>query len=452
MTDRIKVSQLPLINAASLSTNDVFIINDSDRGDGQTITSGIKYSDVITSFSSQDFNFTGDITFTGDVLFDGNIIPSPGKELNITLDNLTINDSLTISNGATISGISLSELDDTLIVSQTGNQLLIWDQGEQRWRNFTLQQIIDGLSEISFDNITDITMSGDLTVGGNVSISGDITGVALNDLDDVRVPLPINDRRFLRWDNNTQQWIASEILISDIGGGIANPPSDGAVYGRGFDTDAGAYEWVEAAPINSPVFTGTPTCPTPDGADSALAIVNKQYVTDVLTGSIGGISLDSLDDVEVANPSDGEALIWDDSAGVWVAGAATATVNVATSAARPNNPIDGALWYNTDNGIMYLWEDNNANWIDVRPGPDSIIQAKGYNVPGPINVEDLISVGNPESTDTFIVDTVDVNGQRITGSMTYQNLVTPLLARIEQLETQQRITHDRLVELERRLG
>ena len=35
--------------------------------------------------------------------------------------------------------------------------------------------------------------------------------------------------------NNTQQWIASEILISDISGGIANPPNDGAVYGRGFD-------------------------------------------------------------------------------------------------------------------------------------------------------------------------------------------------------------------------
>ena len=151
MTDRIKVSQLPLINAASLSTNDVFIINDSDRGDGQTITSGIKYSDVITSFSSQDFNFTGDITFTGDVLFDGNIIPSPGKELNITLDNLTINDSLTINDGANISGISISDLDDTLIVSQVGNQILIWDQGEQAWRNFTLQQIIDNLDEISFD-------------------------------------------------------------------------------------------------------------------------------------------------------------------------------------------------------------------------------------------------------------------------------------------------------------
>ena len=452
MTDRIKVSQLPLINAASLSTNDVFIINDSDRGDGQTITSGIKYSDVITSFSSQDFNFTGDITFTGDVLFDGNIIPSPGKELNITLDNLTINDSLTISNGATVSGISLSELDDTLIVSQTGNQLLIWDQGEQRWRNFTLQQIIDGLSEISFDNITDITMSGDLTVGGDVSIAGDITGVALNDLDDVRVPLPINDRRFLRWDNNTQQWIASEILISDIGGGIANPPSDGAVYGRGFDTAAGAYEWVEAAPIDSPVFTGTPTCPTPEGSDPALAIVNKQYVTDVLTGSIGGISLDSLDDVEVANPGDGEALIWDDSAGVWVAGAATATVNVATSAARPNNPIDGALWYNTDNGIMYVWEDNNSNWVDVRPGPDSVIQARGYNVPGGLDIEDLNSTGNPEPNDRYIVDTVQPNGERFTGSISWQNMMQPLLDRIEELERLQGPLIARVEELERRVG
>ena len=432
MTDRIKVSQLPLINAASLSTNDVFIINDSDRGDGQTITSGIKYSDVITSFSSQDFNFTGDITFTGDVLFDGNIIPSPGRELNITLDNLTINDSLTISDGATISGISLSELDDTLIVSQTGNQILIWDQGEQRWRNFTLQQIIDNLDEISFDNITDITMSGDLTVGGNVSISGDITGIGLNDLDDVRTPSPIIDRRFLRWDQNTQQWIPSTIEITDINGGIANPPNDGAVYGRAYDS--GAYEWVEAAPIESPVFTGTPTCPTPSGADTALSIVNKQYVTDVLTGSIGGISLDSLDDVEVGNPGDGDALVWDDSAGVWVAGAATATVNVATSAARPNNPSDGALWFNTDDGIMYVWEDNNSNWIDVRPGPDSVIQAKGYNVDGPINIEDLNSALPSSTNDQFIVEQTNDMGVRTTRSMSWQEMMRPLLDRIEELE------------------
>ena len=287
-------------------------------------------------------------------------------------------------------------------------------------------------------------------VGGNVSISGDITGIGLNDLDDVRTPSPIIDRRFLRWDQNTQQWIPSTIEITDINGGIANPPNDGAVYGRAYDS--GAYEWVEAAPIDSPVFTGTPTCPTPDGADSALAIVNKQYVTDVLTGSIGGISLDSLDDVEVGNPGDGDALVWDDSAGVWVAGAATATVNVATSAARPNNPSDGALWFNTDDGIMYVWEDNNSNWIDVRPGPDSVIQARGYNIPGGLDIEDLNSTGNPDPNDRYIVDTVQPDGERLTGSIGWQNMMQPLLDRIEQLETQQRITHNRLEELERRVG
>ena len=317
-TDRIKVSQLPLIKAASLSTNDVFIINDNDRGDGQTITSGIKYSDVIASFSQQDIVFTGDIVFRGDVLFDGTISPSPGKELNITLDNLTINDSITIHPNADISGINLSDLDDTVIVSQAGNQLLIWDEGEVAWRNFTLQQIIDNVPELNFENVNDIKMSGDLDIGGDLTVKGSISGIGLNDLDDVRTPLPIGNRQYLRWDNYTQLWVASDIDIHDVVGGIVNPPSDGSVYGRALVD--GIYDWVKAAPIESPAFEGTPICFTPQASDSALSIVNKQYVADVLTNRIGGISLDTLDDVVVPLPSNRDTLIFDQESGYWISG------------------------------------------------------------------------------------------------------------------------------------
>ena len=194
------------------------------------------------------------------------------------------------------------------------------------------------------------------------------------------------------------------------------------------------FDWVEVAPIDSPVFQGTPTCPTPEAADPALSIVNKQYVTDVLTGSIGGISLDSLDDVEAANPGDGEALVYDDSAGVWVPGQAKAAVIVATSSARPIDPIDGSLWFNTDEGILYVWEDNNENWIDVRPGPDGTIKAQGYDVPGPIKIEDLDSIMSPNTNDQFIVQRSGDHGVRITKSITWYDMVRPLLDRIEELE------------------
>ena len=249
-TDRIKVSQLPLINSASLSKNDVFIINDSDRGDGQTITSGIKYSDVIGSLAQQDINFTGDIVFTGDVLFDGTITPSPGQELNVTLDNITINDSITIDPNANISGIKLSDLDD----------------------------------------------------------------------------------------------------------------------------------------------------------------------------------------VEATNPNNGEALVWDFSTRTWVPGKSTSAVSIATSANRPTSPIDGALWFNTDNGIMYVWENYNANWIDVRPGPDGIIQAQGYNVSGGINIENLDSTGVVSSNDQYIVEQTTDQGERTTRSISWQQMMQPLLDRIEELE------------------
>ena len=447
---------MPLVNAASLSINDVFIINDSDRGDGQTITSGIKYSDVIGSIASQDINFTGDIVFSGDVVLNGTITPSPGKELNITLDNVTINDSLTINAGATISGIKLSDLDDTTIVSQTGNQLLIWDQGEQAWRNFTLQQIVDNVEDLDLENINniemtgDLTMDGDLSVGGDLSLTGDVTGIGLNDLDDVRTPLPITDGRFLRWEQDIQQWIPATISIDDIGGGIANPPEDGSVYGRGFVS--GNYEWIKAAPIDSPVFEGTPTCPVPTSTDTGLSIVNKQYVSDILTGEIGGISLDTLDDVEAPNPGDGDALVWNTAAGAWIPGGASTVVLVDTSANKPTNPTDGLLWFNTDAGILYVWEDNNANWIDVRPGPDSVIQAQGYDYDGVIKIEDLGSAGDPNPNDTYIVETALPNGDKVTLTTSWQQMTKPLTDRIELLESYQSVLLRRIEELERRVG
>lgn len=373
-TDRIKVSQLPLINSGSLSINDVFIINDSDRGDGQTITSGIKYADVIGSLSQQDINFTGDITFTGDVLFNGSISPSPGKELNLTLDNLTINDSITIDPSADISGIKLSDLDDTLIVSQVGNQLLIWDQGEQAWRNFTLQQIIDFAPEISFENVTDIDMSGDLTVGGDLSVSGNISGIGLNDLDDVRTPAPITDRRFLRWDQTTQQWIPSTVEATDI---VGNLPGGG----------------------------------DPDNAQS----------------------LNDLDDVNVPNPSNGNVLVYDATTGNWISGESQSTVVVADSANRPQSPVDGSLWFNTDEGILFVWDEDNENWVDVRPGPDSIIKAQGYNAPGGIKIEDLQSSLSVSPNDQFIIEQSTQSG-KVTRSASWSEIVAPLLNRIEELE------------------
>ena len=373
-TDRIKVSQLPLINSGSLSINDVFIINDSDRGDGQTITSGIKYADVIGSLSQQDINFTGDITFTGDVLFNGSISPSPGKELNLTLDNLTINDSITIDPSADISGIKLSDLDDTLIVSQVGNQLLIWDQGEQAWRNFTLQQIIDFAPEISFENVTDIDMSGDLTVGGDLSVSGNISGIGLNDLDDVRTPAPITDRRFLRWDQTTQQWIPSTVEATDI---VGNLPGGG----------------------------------DPDNVQS----------------------LNDLNDVNVPNTSNGNVLVYDATTGNWISGESQSTVVVADSANRPQSPVDGSLWFNTDEGILFVWDEDNENWVDVRPGPDSIIKAQGYNVPGGIKIEDLQSSLSVSPNDQFIIEQSTQSG-KVTRSASWSEIVAPLLNRIEELE------------------
>lgn len=47
---------------------------------------------------------------------------------------------------------------------------------------------------------------------------------------------------------------------------------------------------------------------------------------------------------------------------------------VAVGESNPNDPAVGDLWYNTEDGILYVWyQDGNqtsleGQWVDVRPG------------------------------------------------------------------------------------
>ena len=47
----------------------------------------------------------------------------------------------------------------------------------------------------------------------------------------------------------------------------------------------------------------------------------------------------------------------------------------------PPSPTDGDFWFNTDNGILYVYMETESVWVDARPGPDGLVGLDGpfYN-------------------------------------------------------------------------
>ena len=77
--------------------------------------------------------------------------------------------------------------------------------------------------------------------------------------------------------------------------------------------------------------------------------------------------------------SNGVTYLWDGTK--WSATSADVDVasGISVGANPPSSPKSGFLWYNTVDGILYVWyidETQNASlgegqWVDIRPGNDS---------------------------------------------------------------------------------
>ena len=87
-----------------------------------------------------------------------------------------------------------------------------------------------------------------------------------------------------------------------------------------------------------------------------------------------------------ANPStyrasNGVTYLWDGVKWTATGGDVDVATGISTGENPPANPGEGFLWYNTVDGILYVWytdESQNAalgegQWVDIRPGNDSDI-------------------------------------------------------------------------------
>ncbi len=102
---------------------------------------------------------------------------------------------------------------------------------------------------------------------------------ALDDVGNVNVPAPQTDN-YLKWDTNTNKWIANVIQLGDLSDVVIdeNTLADGQVI---------AYD-----------------------------SVNEEWVN--VNAGAGSLALDDLTDVNAPSPTDGQALVWDNTNSEWI--------------------------------------------------------------------------------------------------------------------------------------
>ncbi len=81
-------------------------------------------------------------------------------------------------------------------------------------------------------------------------------------------------------------------------------------------------------------------------------------------------SIDTLGDVTISSPSNGDVLSYNGSN--WVNSPASITAKAAISDAAPSNPSPGDMWWKSDEGTMKVWYDdgNTSQWVDASPVGD----------------------------------------------------------------------------------
>jgi hypothetical protein len=128
--DVVKISLLP--PTENVGKDDLLVI-DKLQPSNQYTTNSITIGLLVDFITRSDLNFTGDVTFIG------TIQAPPDYTLDGIFDRITIRESITLEEGAEVSGLYLNDLDDVVIdLPEVGDAIVY--VGEGIFRN----QSIDG--------------------------------------------------------------------------------------------------------------------------------------------------------------------------------------------------------------------------------------------------------------------------------------------------------------------
>jgi len=84
---------------------------------------------------------------------------------------------------------------------------------------------------------------------------------------------------------------------------------------------------------------------------------------------VSGSSIDDLSDVDTSTttPTDGQALVWDNTNSKWVPGAAASGSSIDVSDIAPSNPSDGDLWFDSSELKTYIYynDGTSSQWVEA---------------------------------------------------------------------------------------
>jgi len=84
---------------------------------------------------------------------------------------------------------------------------------------------------------------------------------------------------------------------------------------------------------------------------------------------VSGSSIDDLSDVDTSTttPTDGQALVWDNTNSKWVPGASASGSSIDVSDIAPSNPSDGDLWFDSSELKTYIYynDGTSSQWVEA---------------------------------------------------------------------------------------
>jgi hypothetical protein len=109
------------------------------------------------------------------------------------------------------------------------------------------------------------------------------------------------------------------------------------------------------------------------------------------------IPIDSLSDVVITSPTDGQVLKYNTATSLWTNASAGGGASITVSDTPPVSPTAGALWFESDSGLTFIYYD--SQWIEIGAGASydpitRIVQAKGDLILGTASqTVDRLTVG-----------------------------------------------------------
>ena len=82
--------------------------------------------------------------------------------------------------------------------------------------------------------------------------------------------------------------------------------------------------------------------------------------------------------------SNGVSYVWDGAKWSQAGGSGGGGSNINSGEYPPSGGLDGDMWFNTDNGILYVYyvdSDGTGQWVDSRPGGSGSNGISGGDAP-----------------------------------------------------------------------